>query len=168
MKDRSGRGRRARVRVTLAILLGGLLAGAGMAPAAAASCRDVTVVVSVDWSRARAEKVAGVVTRIQYPSSLELPADDRGSAKARATLLTGTSGGLFDAVRKDTDQDGRSDLVSVGLITAGIAPGPFVRLRFDCRAGAAAPAAADFSCAPDIADEAGSVPSSCSVALESD
>lgn len=128
-----------------------------------------SVVVSVDWDHGRAEKVSGVVVRVGYPASLAMPAQgEPRSAKDRVQLLTSTSGGLFDAVPRDADQDGREDVVSVGLITQGIASGPFARLRFDCVAGSSSALASDFSCVSDVADESGSVPSSCSVAVAAD
>ncbi|MBY0279084.1 hypothetical protein K2Z84_27440 [Candidatus Binatia bacterium] len=125
-----------------------------------------SVVVSVDWDRSRAARVSGVVVRVGYPASLEMPSSGNpDSSKDRVALLTGTSGGLFDAVPRDSDHDGRKDVVSIGLITQGIGPGPFARLRFDCAPGMAPAKAAEITCTADVADESGSVPSSCSVAL---
>lgn len=125
-----------------------------------------SVVVSVDWDHGRAAKVSGVVVRVGYPRSLEMPSSGKpDSSKDRVALLTGTSGGLFDAVPRDSDHDGRNDVVSVGLITQEIGPGPFARLRFDCAPGMAPAKAGEITCTADVADESGSVPSSCSVAL---
>ena len=125
-----------------------------------------TVVVSVDWDHRRAEKVSGVVVRVTYPGSLEMPSSGTpDSSKDRVELLTGTSGGLFDAVPRDSDQDGRKDVLSIGLITQGIGSGPFARLRFDCAPGMAPAKAAELTCVSDVADETGSVPSSCSVTI---
>ena len=42
---------------------------------------------------------------------------------------------------------------------------PFARLRFDCAPGMAPAKAAELTCVSDVADETGSVPSSCSVTL---
>jgi hypothetical protein len=133
------------------------------AEAATGGCE--TVVVRVDWDRRRAEKVSGIVVRVGYPRSLEMPSSGNpDSSKDRVELLTGTSGGLFDAVPRDGDHDGRKDVVSIGLITQGIGPGPFARLRFDCAPGMAPAKAAELTCTSDVADDSGSVPSSCSVA----
>lgn len=122
-------------------------------------------VVSVDWDHRRAEKVSGVVVRIGYPGALEMPSSGTpDSSKDRVELLTGTSGGLFDAVARDSDQDGRRDVLSIGLITQGIGPGKFARVRFDCVAGMAPARADQLTCVSDVADDTGSVPSSCSVA----
>lgn len=144
-----------------------LLAGATVPPAgAAATCEHVDAVVTVQWDRDRASTASGVVARIQYPASLDVATDPKdGSARARVTLLTSTPGGLFDALKKDTDGDGAANVLSVGLITAGIAPGPFARIRFDCRPGSTAPPAAALSCVADVADESGTVPSTCSVSI---
>ena len=136
---------------------------------AAASARCESVVVTVDWDHRRTEKVSGVVVRVGYPASLVMPSQGHpDSSKDRVQLLTGTSGGLFDAVPRDSDQDGRKDVVSVGLITQGIGSGRFARLDFDCAPGMAPPRASDFACVSDVADDAGGVPSSCSVALAAD
>lgn len=132
--------------------------------ATAGTCEPV--VVSVDWDHRRAEKVSGVVVRVNYPRSLEMPSKGNpDSSKDRVELLTGTSGGLFDAVPRDSDQDGRKDVLSIGLITQGIGSGPFARLRFDCAPGMAPAKAAELTCVSDVADETGSVPSSCSVTI---
>jgi 16S rRNA (cytosine967-C5)-methyltransferase len=46
--------------------------------------------------------VSGVVTRVRYPSSLDLPLDRNGrSVQGRVELRTAASGGLFDAVLLD-------------------------------------------------------------------
>lgn len=149
--------------------VGGLvlaLAYLGNGAEAATSGGCVSVVVSVDWDHKRTEKVSGVVVRVGYPTSVVMPSQGNpDSAKDRVQLLTGTSGGLFDAVPRDSNQDGRKDVVSIGLITQGIGSGPFARLRFDCAPGMASATVSEFSCVSDIADETGSVPSSCSVAL---
>lgn len=145
------------------------LAWAVVPSATAASGACESVVVTVDWDQQRTEKVSGVVVRVGYPASLRMPArGEPASAKDRVELLTGTSGGLFDAVPRDSDHDGRDDVVSVGLITQGIGEGPFARLRFDCAAGTGGAKASDFTCVADVADANGAVPSSCSVALASD
>jgi len=147
----------------LLLLIGGAGAARATAVDQATACTSASVVVSVGWDRERAEKVSGVVTRLRYPASLTVPSDpsDR-SAKARVELLTGTSGGLFDALDKPGDT---GELLNIGLITAGIGAGPFARIRFDCRPGAAVPAASDFGCVADVADQAGTVPATCSVTV---
>jgi hypothetical protein len=147
------------------------LASPGARPAAATTppaC--ASVIVSVDWDHGRAEKVSGVVVRVRYPGALDVPLDKGrpGSAQDRVQLLTSASGGLFDAVPRDSDADGRMDVLSIGLITQGIPSGKFARIGFDCAGGVAKVGASDFSCVSDIADEAGAVPSSCSVAVVAD
>lgn len=136
---------------------------------AATKAGCVSVVVSVDWDHERAEKVSGVVVRVGYPASVVMPSSGApDSSKDRVELLTGTSGGLFDAVPRDSNQDGRRDVVSIGLITQGIGSGRFARLRFDCAPGMASAKASEFTCVSDVADDTGSVPSSCSIALASE
>jgi hypothetical protein len=153
-------------RRSLALVLVALALAAPAAGRAEAECRQVTVSLTVTWDPDRAETVSGVVTRLRYPAALELPTEPGSeSAKARVETRTGTSGGLFDALRKDTDGDGAGDLLNVGLVTQGIRPGEFVRVRFDCRAGDATPAASAFTCTPDVADESGAVPATCSVRI---
>lgn len=153
------------VAIALALTLA-LLTGRSEA-AAAGACEDV--VVSVDWDHGRAETVSGIVVRVGYPASVAMPAQgEPRSAKERVRLLVDGSGGLFDAVPRDGNRDGRDDVVSVGLIRQGIASGPFARLRFDCAPGAPSRTASDFTCVSDVADQSGSVPSSCRVALASE
>ena len=149
------------VVVSIAVLA--LLTARSEAAGSAIGCE--TVVVSVDWDRTRAEKVSGVVVRVRFPRGLEIPADpSTRSAQERVEVLAGTEGGLFDAIPRDDDGDGTADVINVGLIKRDIAPGAFARIRFDCAAGAASRAASDFSCTSDVADDTGSVPSSCRVA----
>lgn len=134
------------------------------AAGAAGACE--TVLVSVDWDQTRAETVTGVVVRVRFPRGLALPVNAAtGSAQERVEVLSGTDGGLFDAIPRDGDGDGVADVINVGLIRKGSAPGPFAKIRFDCAAGAAPRKASDFSCTSDVADETGSVPSSCRVAI---
>ena len=131
------------------------------------ACTRVDAAVSVQWDRDRAEKVSGVVARVRFPASLDVPTDatKRNSAQARVKLTTETTGGLFDAVKNAGAGDGGTDLLSIGLITTGIGPGSFVRIHFDCKPGATQPAASEFSCVADVADEAGNVPATCVVTL---
>jgi len=144
------------------VLLGASLCGIS-AVARAAPCRT-TVDVDVAWERSRAETVAGIVVRLGYPASLDVPVDAAsGSSRERVENRTGFPGGLFDAVRKDTDGDGAGDLLSVGLITQGMKPGPFARVTFDCDGGGGAPSADAFTCTADVADDRGHVPATCSV-----
>lgn len=155
---------------TKLMALTALAASLAVAPAARAEerrCERLEAVVTVTWDTDRAETVAGVVTRVKYPSSLDLPVDDeRASAKSRVTLLTTSKGGLFDAVKNAGAGDGGGDMVSVGLISATIAPGAFARIRFDCRSDATIPEASAFACVADVADQTGSVPATCKVGLE--
>lgn len=152
------------VRRSLAVVLAAVAVAAPVTARADAGCRQVTVDLTVTWDPDRAETVSGVVTRLRYPAALELPTrPGTESASARVETRTGTAGGLFDALRKDTDGDGAGDLLNVGLITQGIRPGEFARVRFDCRPGASTPSAAAFACTPDVADESGAVPAQCSV-----
>ncbi|MEW6270345.1 MAG: hypothetical protein AB1689_13730 [Thermodesulfobacteriota bacterium] len=151
-------------RRSFVLIVAALAAAAPTAARAEAGCRQVTVSVTVTWDPQRAETVSGVVTRLHYPAEVDLPTEPGSqSAKERVETRTGTSGGLFDALRKDTDGDGAGDLLNVGLITQGIRPGEFVRVRFDCREGDAMPAATAFTCTPDVADESGAVPATCTV-----
>jgi len=146
------------------VALGALLVTIPAAAAAAAEpCRTV-VDVDVRWEKSRAETVSGIVVRIGYPPSLDVPVEaESGSSRERVDNLTGKPGGLFDAVRKDTDGDGAGDLLSVGLVTQGMKPGPFVRVAFDCGAATAVPPLDAFTCTADVADEQGHVPASCAV-----
>lgn len=134
---------------------------------ATGACTRVDAAVSVQWDRDRAEKASGVVARVRFPASLDVPTDatKRNSAQGRVELTTGTAGGLFDAVKNIGAAEGGSDLLSIGLITTGIGPGSFVRIHFDCKPGAAMPEASEFSCVADVADEAGNVPATCVVTL---
>lgn len=153
-------------RAALPFIAGTILVlGSTVAATPAHGCEQATVTLTVTWDRSRAETVSGVVARLSYPPALDVPVDDRGSAQGRVENRTGESGGLFDAVRKDTDGDGKGDLLNVGLITEGIAPGDFVRIRFDCRPGTELPPKTAFRCTPDVADEAGKVEATCSVAV---
>jgi hypothetical protein len=169
-----GTSRRARlpaIATGLAVTLTLPLAAPSARPAMAATSRAcASVIVSVDWDHDRAAKVSGVVVRVRYPGSLDVPLDEKrpGSAQDRVQLLTSASGGLFDAVPRDSDGDGRKDVLSVGLITQGISSGTFARIGFDCTSDIVRAKASDFSCVADIADEAGSVPGSCSVAVAAD
>jgi len=137
------------------------------ASGAKVGCTRVDAAVSVEWDHDRAEKVSGVVARVRFPDSLDVPTDPskRNSAQQRVELTTGTTGGLFDAVKNPAASGGGSDLLSIGLINKGIGPGSFVRIHFDCKPGATQPAANDFSCVADVADEAGNVPAKCVVTL---
>jgi hypothetical protein len=120
--------------------------------------------VDVRWDPGRAAAVAGIVVRLGYPPSLDVPVDAAsGSSRARVENRTGIAGGLFDAVRRDSDGDGRGDLLSVGLVTQGLKQGPFARVTFDCASGAALAAADGFTCTADVADEQGNVLASCTV-----
>src|SRR5262249_28726191 len=104
--------------------------------------------------------------RIRYPASVDLPVDERTrSARARVENRTGVEGGLFDAVRNTSNAGGAGDLVSVGLVTAGIHPGEFVRVRFDCRDGSEAPKPTDCPGQPDIAGGHGAITAPCALAL---
>lgn len=134
---------------------------------ARAGCTRVDAAVSVEWDHDRAETVSGVVARVRFPDSLDVPTDPkkRNSAQQRVELTTGTTGGLFDAVKNPGSADGGSELLSIGLINKGIEPGSFVRIHFDCKPGSAQPAATDFSCVADVADESGNVPAKCVVSL---
>ncbi|HZR82863.1 MAG TPA: hypothetical protein VFD92_17335 [Candidatus Binatia bacterium] len=145
----------------------GLVAGPSreVPPAGGTTCRTLLATVRVSWQPSAAATAAGVVARVRYPASVDLPIDATGSARSRVENRTGAAGGLFDAVAKDTDADGRRDLVSVGLVTTGIPPGDFATIRFDCRTGAAPPAASEFSCEPDVAGSQASLPATCSVAI---
>lgn len=136
------------------------------APDATGACTRVDAEVSVQWDRDRAEKVPGVVVRVRFPASLDVPTDatKRNSAQDRVKLMTDTEGGLFDAVKNAGSADG-TDRLSIGLITTGIGPGPFARIHFDCKPGAVQPDASEFSCVADVADEAGNVPATCTVTL---
>lgn len=130
----------------------------------AGGCTPFDAVVVVSWDRDRAATVSGVVTRIRFPAALDVATDPAdGSAKGAVELLTGTAGGLFDALVKDSDGDHAGDVLSVGLITSGIGPGSFAKVRFECRPGVAAVATDAVSCTADVADESGSVPSTCTV-----
>jgi hypothetical protein len=144
-----------------------LVTGAARSPgafAAEASCRFAIATVSTAWSGGEAAK--GVVVRVSYPSSVEVPVPDGSpSPAARVENRTGVSGGLFDSVRRDADGDGHGDLVNVGLIASEIEPGEFARVRFDCSPGAAPPRAGDFSCTSEVAGAGGAIASSCAVAL---
>lgn len=130
-------------------------------------CTRVNAAVSVEWDADRAERVSGVVARIRFPNSLDVPTDPtkRNSAQQSVELTTGTTGGLFDAVKNPAASEGGTELLSIGLINEGIGPGSFVRIHFDCKPGATQPAANDFSCVADVADEAGNVPAKCVVTL---
>lgn len=161
-RGRSSRLRAAVVATTALLLVAG---HAGAVPQG--GCPPV--VVTVDWDSRRAETVSGVVVRVSYPPSLDMPASGKPvSAKDRVELLGGTSGGLFDAVPRDSDGDGRTDLLSIGLVTRGIPSGRFARIRFDCAAGPAAASTPKLGCVSDVADDTGSVPSSCSVTPEAE
>jgi len=158
---------RSRATVLLTTIVVAALVAAPAGEAADTDCRQVTVSLTVTWDQDRAETVSGVVARLQYPAALELPIDPGSqSAKSRVETRTGTSGGLFDALRKDTNADGDGDLLNVGLITEGIKPGEFVRIRFDCRPGTAPPPASAFACTPDVADQNGGVPATCTVTVK--
>jgi len=161
--DRTSSWRRRARRAAAGLLL---VAAAGGVRSVSAGEAGVDVVVRVSWNRERAERVSGVVTRVQYPKSLALETDPRdGSAKGHVERLTTSSGGLFDALVKDTDGDGAPDLLSVGLITPGIEPGDFVRIHFARSPGAASPDGATFGCVADVADGSGAVPATCSATI---
>jgi hypothetical protein len=152
--------------VLVAVLVAALVVLTDRSAGAADGGACETVVVSVDWDRSRAETVTGVVVRVRFPRGLSLPVNGAtGSAQERVEVLSGTDGGLFDAIPRDGDGDGVADVINVGLIRKGSAPGPFAKIRFDCAAGTASRKASDFSCTSDVADETGSVPSSCRVAI---
>jgi hypothetical protein len=135
------------------------------ASAERAGCSRAVATASVAWDRDLAPASQGVVVRIAYPPSVDVPvADGSRSPAARVENRTGAGGGLFDSVRKDGDGDGRPDLVNVGLIAASIPPGEFASVRFDCVA-AAPPRATDFSCTAEVAGGRGPIPATCAVVL---
>lgn len=154
------------------LLVAALLAasGAGAADGAAewtAACRTATATVRVTWDTEKAPEVSGVVARIGYPRSLELPRSDRGTAApGRVSNQTGVTGALFDDAVLDRDRDGRHDAVNVGLVGSGIHAGPFAEVRLDCRPGAGVPTARDLTCAAEVAGRAGPVAARCSIDLE--
>jgi hypothetical protein len=149
----------------VALAIGALSALASPAGAADA-CRFAIATASVTWPTSEAATAKGVVVRIAYPRSVEVPvAEGSKSPAARVEKRTAASGGLFDSVRRDADGDGHGDLVNVGLVTSDIAPGEFVRVRFDCAPGTPRPQASDFSCSADVAGGAGPIEASCAITL---
>jgi hypothetical protein len=120
--------------------------------------------------------VAGVQTNVSYPGpKLDIPGSG-GSQQhpeilTRVTNLTGL-GGTFSASDNNLIPDSFDDSLSAGLLflnTPGIPAGNFVKLSFDCRAGAQVPTLADFSCSSDVSDfdgsagNGGTLTSSCQV-----
>jgi hypothetical protein len=94
-------------------------------------------------------------------SGLEVTAVDAAGLTARATNLTGISGGLFSVGNDDSAKK-----LNVGIVspTTAVPPGSFAKVVFDCRTGAAAPTAASFSCTPDVSDINGtSITATCQV-----
>ena len=156
---------RAALRRAIALLLAAL---PGTSRAAEANCHEVVATVKVAWAGDRGLRAAGVVTRVGFPPTLRLPVE-KGSASvaARTERLGPTQGGLFDAIVRDSDGDGRQDRVNVGLVTSGIPAGDFVRIRFECTQGAAPPAPGDFSCVAEVSDGSLPVDATCSVEVAS-
>lgn len=132
------------------------------------ACSSATVTLTVTWDQARAATLSGLVARLRYPASLDLPVDpETGSASARVENRSGRTGGLFEAL--PTRNGGASDTsINIGLIGRGIAVGEFARVRFDCRPGSRVPPASAFTCSTDAADEAGPIAAACAVAVSAD
>jgi hypothetical protein len=157
-------------------LLGALVAASVLAvlPAGAleeehavmpAGCRESLVTVSVAWDPEVDPAAQGVVVGLAFPEGLVLAEDESGSAKERVRRLGAGTGGLFEAIPVDTDGDGVDDRVNIGLVSEGISPGAFARVRFACRPDAAAPAPAAFACEPEVAGARGTIASTCDVEL---
>ena len=127
---------------------------------AAESCLDV--VVRVSWDEQVAETVQGVVAKLHLPNGLYLPAAKDGSVLAHVDRISSKSGGLFDVVPHDSNDDGQVDLLNIGLLNQKIPAGPFVRLSFSCREGAQA-STDRFECASDVSASFGAIESTCSV-----
>jgi hypothetical protein len=121
------------------------------------------LVVSVRWDADLAPEAQGVVARLELPEGVYVASDGSGSLRANVKDLTGQSGGLFDAVSHDEDEDGRMDRLNVGLITKGIPAGPFVRVSLSCREGAPVPSAGDFTCVSEVSAMHGQIDSKCEV-----
>ena len=138
---------------------------------ASATCAQVDMTASVAWSTSAFPQVSGVTVRVAYdPSLASLPGSGASDeVRARVANLTGIDDGLLESADRARPGASADDQVSVALVSLGraIPPGPFVRLRFDCVAGARRPTAADFACATEAAAFDGSpvATGACSVAL---
>jgi hypothetical protein len=135
------------------------------AAAGRTACRESSVTVSVAWDRQLEPAAQGVVVGLTYPEGLLLAPDESGSAKDSVRRLGSGDGGLFEAIPVDQDGDGVDDRVNIGLVSEGISPGPFARVRFACRPDAAAPEEAAFACEPQVAGARGEIASTCDVEL---
>lgn len=124
------------------------------------SCLDV--VVRVRWDEQVAETVQGVIAKLEVPKGLYLPTAKDGSVLAQVERISSRSGGLFDVVPHDSDDDGQIDLLNIGLLNQKIPAGPFVRLSFSCREGARA-STDRFECGSDVSASFGAIESTCSV-----
>ena len=147
--------------------LAGCLAVPGVASASGRdTCSAATVTVTVTWDRGRASTLSGLIARLHYPASLDLPVDpDSGSIKERVENRSGLKGGLFDAVRKPSDRAQADTPLNIGLIGRGIAVGEFARVHFVCRPGTQVPPASAFSCMSEGADDTGPVATACTIAV---
>lgn len=139
---------------------------------APAGCAQVDVTATVGWNASTFPQVSGAAVRVDYvPSLASLPGSGASDeVRARVTNLTGIGDGLLEATDRPRAGSSSDDQTSVALVSLGqpIAPGPFARIRFDCVAGAAEPAAGDFACAAEAAAFDGSPvsPASCTLTVQ--
>ncbi len=131
------------------ILAGTFAAGAAFAvsspsPSPGNTCRAgerVTAVVTVEYDKAEAPDVAGVVVSLDYPGkALTIPgAHSDQSVHDRVTnLATGHDAGIFECADRDAHKLGYEDQLRIGLADPQkpIASGRFARVAFDCVPGA--------------------------------
>jgi len=136
-----------------------------------AGCAQADVTASVGWDDVAFPQVSGVAIRVGYaPALVILPGSGASDAlRARVTNLTDITDGLLEASDQPRPGSATDDQASVALVSLAqpIAPGPFVRVRFDCVGGAAVPGAGDFSCVVEAAtlDGAPVAPASCTLAV---
>lgn len=134
-------------------------------------CTQADVTASVAWDAAAFPFVSGVAVRVGYaPALVVLPGSGASdTALARVTNLSGIEDGLLEATDQPRAGSGADDLASIALLslTQPIAPGPFVRVRFDCVGGSGPPAAGDFTCTIEAATLDGSLvaPATCTLSV---
>jgi len=117
-------------------------------PTSGATCTQVDVTVTVDYSAVDHPDVSGITVGLGYPQSVSIPGIGSDSTVLeRVSNLTGVQG-LFNVGDVDAER-----LLNVGVVslTSPVPSADFARVRFDCASGAAVPAPAAFACTVDAA-----------------
>lgn len=133
------------------------------APTMAPTCSGVTITAFMSFIPPTGVDVRGVAATTTYPGP-------KLAVSGQPQNLTGLNG-VFSAGDDDVavPGDGFNDTYSIGLFVSSgsVPPSAFASATFQCRPGATAPPASEFSCTSQVTQALGLlVPSTCSLQID--